>query len=62
MKLEDVRKEIDALDPQIKTLILRRMDCSLEVAKAKQAAGGDHNLSEGPGKGHLGPFGGGCSS
>ena len=39
MKLEDVRKEIDALDPQIKTLILRRMDCSLEVAKAKQAAG-----------------------
>ena len=36
MKLEDVRKEIDALDPQIKTLILRRMDCSLEVAKAKQ--------------------------
>ena len=29
MKLEDVRKEIDALYPQIKTLILRRMDCSL---------------------------------
>ena len=29
MKLEDVRKEIDALDPQIKTLILRRMDLGL---------------------------------
>ncbi len=39
MKLEEVRKKIDAIDPQLRTLIMERMDCSLEVAKVKQAAG-----------------------
>ena len=39
MKLEDVRKKIDAIDPQIRKLLMERMDCSKEVALAKQEAG-----------------------
>ncbi|MCH3951685.1 MAG: chorismate mutase [Acidaminococcus sp.] len=39
MNLEEARKKIDAIDPQLKKLIMERMDCSLEVAKAKQAKG-----------------------
>lgn len=39
MKLEEVRRRIDAIDPQLKQLIMERMDCSLEVARAKQAMG-----------------------
>ena len=39
MKLEDVRKKIDAIDPQLRKLLMERMDCSKLVAEAKQAAG-----------------------
>jgi chorismate mutase len=39
MELEEARKKIDAIDPQLKQLIMERLDCSLEVAKAKQAKG-----------------------
>lgn len=39
MTLDEVRKEIDAIDPQIRALLMRRMDCSREVVKAKLASG-----------------------
>ena len=39
MKLEDVRKKIDAIDPQIRELLMERLDCSKMVAEAKQEAG-----------------------
>ncbi|MCD8010063.1 MAG: chorismate mutase [Lachnospiraceae bacterium] len=39
MTLEEVRGKIDAIDPQIKELLMQRLDCSLEVAKVKAAAG-----------------------
>lgn len=39
MDMKDIRKEIDALDLEIRELIMRRMDCSYKVAEAKQAAG-----------------------
>jgi chorismate mutase len=35
MKLEEVRKQIDAVDPKIRELLMERLDCSYEVAKAK---------------------------
>ena len=37
--LEDIRTEIDAIDAQVRELIMRRMDCSAQVAAAKLAAG-----------------------
>lgn len=39
MTLDEVRKEIDSIDPQIRELMMRRMDCSVRVAMAKQASG-----------------------
>lgn len=39
MKLEDVRKKIDAIDPKIRELLMERLDCSKMVAEAKQEAG-----------------------
>lgn len=39
MKLEDVRKKIDAIDPQIRDLLMQRLDCSRMVAEAKQQDG-----------------------
>ncbi len=39
MTLDEVRKEIDMIDPQIRELLMRRLDCSVRVAKAKQASG-----------------------
>lgn len=39
MTLAEVRKQIDSIDPQIKELLMQRMDCSYEVARAKAAAG-----------------------
>ena len=39
MRLEEVREMIDGLDLQLKDLLMKRFDCSLEVAKAKAAAG-----------------------
>ena len=39
MKLEEVRQKIDAIDPQIRELLMERLDCSRLVAETKQAAG-----------------------
>ena len=41
MTLEEVRKEIDAIDSQMKPLFLKRMECSRHVAEAKAKNGGD---------------------
>lgn len=35
MTLDEVRKSIDTLDTQIRELILKRMDCSMQVAQVK---------------------------
>ena len=37
--LEDARRKIDALDPQIRDLLMQRLDCSREVAAAKLDSG-----------------------
>ena len=39
MTLEECRKNIDAIDPEIREMLMKRMDCSYHVAEAKQAAG-----------------------
>lgn len=39
MDMKDIRKDIDAIDLQIRELLMRRMDCSYKVAEVKQAAG-----------------------
>lgn len=39
MKLEEARKKIDGIDPKIRELLMERMDCSYEVAKAKTESG-----------------------
>lgn len=39
MMLEDVRREIDALDPEIRELLMERLDLSFEAAEAKRDAG-----------------------
>ncbi len=39
MTLDEVRNEIDKIDPQIRDLLMRRLDCSVRVAKAKQESG-----------------------
>ena len=36
MKLEEVRKEIDAIDRQLLPLFLKRMDCAKQVAEIKR--------------------------
>ncbi len=36
MTLEEVRRQIDAIDSQLVPLFCRRMDCSREVAKIKE--------------------------
>lgn len=38
-KLDDIRKDIDAIDSEIKELLMKRMDCSLAVAMAKHEEG-----------------------
>ncbi|MDO4183076.1 MAG: chorismate mutase [Coriobacteriia bacterium] len=37
--ISHIRKNIDAIDLQIRELLMQRMDCSYQVAQAKQAAG-----------------------
>ena len=37
--LSEIRARIDAIDPQIRELLMRRLDCSKDVAKAKTEAG-----------------------
>ena len=39
MTLEEVRKEIDAIDPEIRTLLMKRLDCAYQVAEAKNMSG-----------------------
>lgn len=39
MTLEEIRKEIDQIDPQIKELFLRRMEIAKQVAEVKFASG-----------------------
>ena len=39
MTLEEVREQIDALDPGIRDLLMKRMDLSCHVAEAKKASG-----------------------
>lgn len=39
MTLQEIRKEIDAIDPQIRELLMKRLDCSSAVADAKIASG-----------------------
>lgn len=39
MKLEEVRAKIDAIDPQLRKLIMERLDCSRQVAEIKFANG-----------------------
>ena len=39
MTLAEVRGFIDAIDPQIRELLMQRMDCSAQVVEAKLAAG-----------------------
>ena len=39
MTLDEIRKEIDAIDPALRELLLKRLDCSREVARVKLAAG-----------------------
>ena len=39
MTLEEVRCQIDSIDAEIRELIMKRLDCSKNVAMAKQASG-----------------------
>ena len=39
MTLEEVRRQIDSIDAEIRELIMKRLDCSKNVAMAKQASG-----------------------
>lgn len=39
MTLQEIRKEIDRIDPQIKALFLQRMEAAKHVAEVKYAAG-----------------------
>ena len=39
MTLEEIRCQIDNIDAEIRKLIMKRLDCSRNVAMAKQASG-----------------------
>jgi chorismate mutase/acetolactate synthase regulatory subunit len=39
MELEKIREEIDAIDPELRKLLMRRLNASYEVARAKKEAG-----------------------
>ena len=39
MTLEEIRKEIDEIDPMIRSLLMKRLDCAYRVAEAKNASG-----------------------
>ena len=38
MEINDIRSRIDAIDDELVALFVRRMDCSREIARAKQQA------------------------
>src|SRR5574344_426408 len=42
LTLEEVRKQIDAIDPQIRELVMKRFDCGFHVAETKFA---DHRTT-----------------
>lgn len=42
LTLEEVRKQIDAIDPQIRELVMKRFDCGFHVAETKFA---DHSTT-----------------
>lgn len=46
MELEKIRQNIDQIDQQMKELFLARMDCSRQVAQAKQQTGGSVYVPE----------------
>ena len=39
MTLEEIRNEIDAIDPKIRALLMKRFDCAYQVAEAKNRSG-----------------------
>lgn len=39
MDMTEIRNDIDAIDEQMRELVMRRMDCSRRIAEAKQEAG-----------------------
>lgn len=39
MQLEEIRKKIDMIDPQIRELLMKRLDCSCHIAEAKHMSG-----------------------
>lgn len=39
MTLEEARAQIDTIDPKLKELLMKRLDCSYQVAEAKNRAG-----------------------
>lgn len=41
MTLEEARRDIDAVDTQMKPLFLKRMDCAKKIAEVKEQTGGD---------------------
>ena len=41
MTLEEIRRQIDTVDSQIKPLFLQRMECAGQVAEEKAKTGGD---------------------
>ncbi len=43
MTLEEVRQQIDAIDPRIRELLMQRLDCSRQVVEAKLASG-EHTI------------------
>ena len=47
MNISEIRKEIDAIDEEIRTLLMKRLDCSEQVAQTKmQAAASEGKPSE----------------
>ena len=42
MKIEEVRKQIDAIDPQIRELLMKRFECGYHVAETKLS---DHSTT-----------------
>lgn len=46
MTLEEIRKQIDEVDTQIKPLFIKRMECAKHVAEAKAKSGGDVFVKE----------------
>ena len=46
MTLDEIRKQIDEVDTQVKPLFIKRMECAKHVAEAKAKTGGDVFVKE----------------